>query len=62
MLYVYVSTTLIRVACRPADQVRQVPWSAGQVPHQTLLHFQHAHHLADRPRQQSLLSLAASLQ
>ena len=46
-VYVYYA---VRVACGPSDQVRQVPRSAGQVPHQTLLHVQHAHHPTDRPR------------
>jgi protein transport protein SEC61 subunit alpha len=43
-------------------QVPKVPRSAGNLPHQAFLHFQHACHSADRIGQQPLLFVAALVQ
>ena len=42
---------------RAARQVQELEGAAGQLPHQTLLHLQHAHHPAVRAGVQPLLHL-----
>mmetsp|Transcript_59204 Transcript_59204/g.125849 ORF Transcript_59204/g.125849 Transcript_59204/m.125849 type:complete len:220 (-) Transcript_59204:493-1152(-) len=46
----------------PPRQVPEVPRPGGNLPHQALLHLQHAHHPADRARVQPLLRQPAPVQ
>mmetsp|Transcript_14742 Transcript_14742/g.46320 ORF Transcript_14742/g.46320 Transcript_14742/m.46320 type:complete len:286 (-) Transcript_14742:173-1030(-) len=50
------------MARRPPRQVPETPRPARDLPHQALLHLQHAHHPPDRTCLQSLLPLPAPLQ
>mmetsp|Transcript_37123 Transcript_37123/g.89541 ORF Transcript_37123/g.89541 Transcript_37123/m.89541 type:complete len:228 (+) Transcript_37123:866-1549(+) len=47
---------------RPPRQVPKVPRAGGDLPHQTVLHVQHAHHPPDGARVQPVLRLTAALQ